>query len=92
MKIEIMNNVSKQIDSLRFQQKLVEEQEILSIFCPKRRRKHPLREYPIDVKETNKCAICANNHATDKCPSIPGLKVVFEGGQLEAESLHSRGA
>lgn len=31
IKIEIMNNISKQIDSLKFQQKLVEEQEILSI-------------------------------------------------------------
>ena len=31
MKIEIMNTVSKQIDSLKFQQKLVEDKEILSI-------------------------------------------------------------
>ena len=89
MKIEIMNTVSKQINSLKFQQKLVEEQESLSIFCPKCRRKHPLRECPLDIKETNKCVICADNHATDKCPSIPGLKAIFEGGQPEAESLHA---
>ena len=92
MKIEIMNIVSKQRDSLKFQQKLVEEQESLSIFCPKCRRNHVLRECPLDIKETNKCAICAKNHATKKCPSISGLKVVLEGGQPEAESLHVMGA
>ena len=91
MKIEIMNTISKQIDSLKFQQKLVEEQESLSIFCPKCRRKHLLRECRLDIKETNKCAICAKNHATEKCPSIPRLKVVLEGGQPEAESLHAMG-
>jgi len=37
MKTEIMNIVSKH--SLKFQQKLVEEQETLSIYCPKCRKK-----------------------------------------------------
>lgn len=81
MKTEIMNNVSKKIDSLKFQQKLVEEQDMLSIFFPKCKINHPLRECPLDIKETNNCEICTDNHATDKCPSIPGLKVVLEGGQ-----------
>ena len=92
MKIEIIYTLSKQIDSLKFQQKLVEEQEILFIFCPKCRRKHPLRECPLDIKETNKCAICIENHDIEKCPSILGLKAVLEGGQPEAESLHVMGA
>ena len=64
----------------------------MSIFCPKCRRKHLLRECPLDIKETNKCAIFTENHATEKCPSITGLKVVLEGGQLEAKSLHAMGA
>jgi len=38
MKTKIMNIVSKQIDSLKFQQKLVEEQEKLSIYCQKCRK------------------------------------------------------
>ena len=37
MKIDIMNTISKQLDSLKFQQKLVEEQESF-IFCPKCRK------------------------------------------------------
>jgi len=63
----------------------------LFIFCPKCRKKHLLREFPLDIKGTNKCANCTENHAIEKCPSIPGLKVVFEGGQPEAESLHAMG-
>jgi len=66
MKIEIMNTVSKQIDSLKFHQKIEKEQESLSIFCPKCRKKHLLRECPLDIKETNKCAICTENHAIVK--------------------------
>jgi len=77
---------------LKFQQKLVEEQEMLSIYYPKCRRKHPLRECPLNIKETNKCGISADNHATEKCPSIPVLKVVLEGGQPESESPHAMGA
>ena len=85
MKIEIMNNVSKQIYSLKFQQKLVEEQESLSTFCPKCTKKHLLREFPLDIKGTNKCAIFTGNHATEKCPSIPGRKLY-----LKEDSLASR--
>lgn len=92
MKIEIMNIVSKKIDSLKFQQKLVEEKESLSIFYPRCRRQHPLRECPLDIKENNKCAICVKNRDIEKCPSIPRLKVVLEGGKPEAESLHAMGA
>jgi len=86
MKIEIMNIVSKQIGSLKFHQKLVEEQESF-FFGPKCRRKHILRKCHVDIKGTNKCATCIENHATEKCLSIPGLKFALERGQPEAESL-----
>lgn len=91
-KIEIMNIVSKQIYSFKFQKKLVEEQDSLSIFSPKCIKKNPLRECPLDVKGTNTCEIFAKNHAMEKCPSITGLKVIFEGGKVEVDSLHAMGA
>ena len=70
IKIEIMNIVSKKINSFKFQQKHVEEQDSLSSFCPKRRKKHLLRECPLYIKGTNKCEICTENHAMEKCPSM----------------------
>lgn len=87
MQIGIMN-IRKKIDSLKIQQKLVDEQEALSIFCPKCRKKILLRECPADLK----CVICAGNHAIEKWASIPGLKVVFEGENSEPEPLHAMGA
>lgn len=92
MKIEIMNTVRKQIDYLKFQQNLEKEQESLSIFGPKCRKKHALRECPANMKSSNKCVICAENHATKDFPSIPGIKVVLEGEHSEPESLHDMGA
>ena len=70
----------------------MKEQESLCMFCPKCRDMHPPKECPLNLKETNKCAICAEDHITEKCPSIPGLNVVFTGGQPEAEYLYAMGA
>lgn len=89
MKIEIMDTVIKKIGSLKFKKKLVEKKETLFIFYSKCRRNHPLRECPLDIKETNKYTISIDNYTTEKCPSLLGLKFVFEGGQPEAESLHA---
>lgn len=33
--------------------------------------------HPLDLKIIETCVICAENHDTKECPSIPGLKVVF---------------
>ena len=66
IKTEIMNTVSKQIDPFKFHKKLAEEQESLSIYCPKCRKKHLLRECPIDLKVVNNCVICAGKHPTKK--------------------------
>jgi len=63
----------------------------LSILCPRCGRKRPLRECPPDIKETNKCSICAENHATKNVPPHLGL-VVIEGGQPKVESLRVEGA
>ena len=46
---------------------------------------------PLNLKETNKCVICAEYHVTEKCPSIPGL-AIFTGGQPKVEYLYAMGA
>jgi len=86
-----MNAISKKIDSLKFQQKLVEEQEALSIYCPNYRKTHILRECPPNSKSDHKCVISLGKHAIEECPSIPGLKETFEGENYEPEPLHTMG-
>ena len=59
------------------------------IFIPKCRKKHPQRECPLNSVE--KCTICELNHATSSCPSLPGLKVVFQRTGEEMETLYFMG-
>lgn len=63
------------------------ENVALSILCPNCRKKHTLRECTLDSKEI--CVICVENNNTKECPSIPGLKFVFqdEAGTSQVESL-----
>lgn len=41
-------------------------------------KKHALRECPLDAKIVETCMICLENHETKGCPSIPGLKAIFQ--------------
>jgi hypothetical protein len=34
------------------------------------------------------CAICAKDHATEQCPSLPGLKVVFKEEEEETKPVY----
>jgi len=64
----IMSYISKKIDYLKFQQKLLEERETLSIYCPKCRRNHIFLEFPLNVKSANKCVISTGKHHTPCFP------------------------
>jgi len=76
-KTYILGSLSEQINALKIQYKKNYENVALSIFCPKCRKKHALRECPLDSKAIETCVICVDNHDTKECPSLPGLKFVF---------------
>lgn len=76
-KIDILGSLSEQIDTLKIQNKQNSENVALFIFCPKFRKKHALRECPLNTTAIETCAICADNHDTKECPSLRGLKAVF---------------
>lgn len=86
-KTDILGSLSEQLDNLKIQNKKKTKNDALSIFCPKCRKKHALRECPLHSLEF--CVICAKNHNTKEWHSIPGLKVVFqdEVGASQVESL-----
>ena len=77
-KIDILGSLSEQLDTLKIQNKQKAEAEALAIFCPKCRKKHALRECPLDAKVVETCMICSENHETKDCPSILGLKAFFQ--------------
>ena len=48
----------------------------MAIFCPKWRHKHPLKECPL--KSIEICALCEKTHDTKYCPSLHGLKEIYD--------------
>ena len=74
-KTEMMSSISSKIDVLRAKQKQVVEDLTLCVFYPKFRKKHPLKECPLDKVEV--CQLCELNHDTKEIPSLPQVKAVL---------------
>eukprot|EP00253_Pinus_taeda_P034750 PITA_34750 len=87
-KSDILGSLSEQLDTLKIHNKQQAESEALAIFCSKCRKKHVLRECPLDAKVVETCVICSESHETKDCPSIPGLKAVFQEDPSTIESLY----
>jgi len=77
-KMDMLGSLSEQIDTVKVKNNQNVENVALSIFCPKCRKKHALRECPLDLKSVETCVICVENHDTNECTSIPGLKAVYQ--------------
>ena len=88
-KTDILGSLSEQLNTLKIQNKQKTKDDALAIFFPKCRKKHALREYPLDAKIVETCMIYLERHETKGCPSISGLKAVFqeETAPNSAESL-----
>jgi hypothetical protein len=88
-KINLLGTIGSQLDTLNIKKKKEEENPVLSIFCSKCRKRHPLRECPLD--NVSVCAICMENHKIEDCPSLPGLQAIFRGREkLLGLNLHLR--
>ena len=86
-KTDILGSLSEQLDTLKIQNKQKTEVDALAIFGPKCRKKHALRECPLDAKVVETCMICSESHETKNYPSIPRLKAVFQEEPNSVESL-----
>jgi hypothetical protein len=71
-KTYILSTLGSQLDTLKIKQNKEVENATLTIYCPKCRKIHPLKECPLDNIEL--CGICAENHATENFPSLPGAQ------------------
>lgn len=58
----------------------------LFILCSKCRNKHPLREFPLN--SVHVCLICELDHATEKCPSLLGVKASMKVTNKEVEVVY----
>jgi hypothetical protein len=77
-KTDILGTLSSQLDTIKVKKKQEEENLGLSILCSKCRKRHPLRECPLNTVSI--CGICMENHSTEDYPSLPSWQVVFKQG------------
>jgi len=73
---EMLQTLAMQMDTLHIKRKQEEVERALAIFFPRCTRRHPRNECPLNSIEV--CSVCEENHSTDKCPSLPGLKAVYQ--------------
>jgi hypothetical protein len=90
LRTDILSTLSAQDGHLASKTKAARIGQDYGVFCPKCRKKHPERECPLNSIE--ECAICELNHATSSCPSLPGLKAVFQGMGEDMEQLYLMGS
>ena len=76
-KTDILNTIGNQLDTMKHKKKQEDERATMEISCPRSRQKHMEREFPINSIEGH--GICALEHATGKCPSLPGLQTIYKG-------------
>jgi len=82
-KTDILGTLTTQFDIMQAKQKQAEAEQNLAIFCPRCRKKHSHKEFPLDVVKV--CAICTRDHPTEGCLSLPGLKAVYKEAEGESE-------
>ena len=76
-KTDILGTLSSQFDVLKTKRRKEEEDiAALHIFCPKCRKRHPLKECPLNIISV--CALCSDKHPTDNFPSLLELQALYK--------------
>ena len=74
-----MHTLALKMDTMQVRRNQEEAERALAIFCHQCTRKHPRNKCPLNVIEA--CLVCEENHANEKCPSLPGLKTIYQSGE-----------
>ena len=72
-KTDLLSILGTQVDVLKANKKKEEQEQALAIFCSKCRKKHPLRECPLDSIQV--CGLCTENHSTENCLRLKELQM-----------------
>ena len=72
-KTDLLSTLGTQVDVLKANKKKEEQEQALAIFCSKCRKKHPLRECPLDSIQV--CGLCTENHSTENCLRLKELQL-----------------
>lgn len=84
-KNEMLHTLARQMDTMQINMKQEEAKIAFVVFCLKCTRRHPRNECPLNPIEI--CSIYEKNHSTNKFPSLPGLKFLYQGIEGVIEQL-----
>jgi hypothetical protein len=77
-KNDILSTVGSQMDTLKINKKQEKDNAAMCIFCPRCRRKHSSRGFPLD--KISVCGFCIEDYPTEKCRSLPNLLSIYRSG------------
>eukprot|EP00253_Pinus_taeda_P033242 PITA_33242 len=67
-KTDLFSTLGTQIDTLKAKKRQEEEDQMMAIFCPKCRKKHALKDCPLENIQV--CAFCTENHDIFHCSKV----------------------
>ena len=85
-KTDILGTISAQMDTLNIKKKF--EDEALAIFCSRCKKKHPIKNCPLN--SISVCGVCVKDHTTEDCLSLPGLQSIYKGANEPAAQQGQR--
>ena len=85
-KSEMLQILAMQMDALHIKRKQEETERALVIFFPRCTRGHPMNECPLNSIGVR--LVCEEDHSIDKCPSLLGLKAVYQGAVGVTEQIY----
>ena len=88
-KTDLLSTLGNQIDTLKAKRKQEDEDQIMAIFCPKRRKKHALKDCPLENIQV--CAFCTENHDIFNCSKVKVLQNCNMAANAEMENVYYMG-
>eukprot|EP00253_Pinus_taeda_P024888 PITA_24888 len=88
-KTDLLSMIGNQIDTLKAKKKQEVEDQIMAIFCPKCRKKHALKECPLENIQV--CAFCTEQHDIFNCPKVKVLQNCNMAANAEMENVYYMG-
>ena len=76
IKTKILGTLTSQFSSLKTKNRQEEEDATLKIFCPKCRKRHPLKECPINTIVV--CTLCTEKHSTEIFLALPEIQAIYK--------------
>jgi hypothetical protein len=86
--MDILSTIGSHLDTLKIKNKQKEENETMSIFFPRCRRKHSSRECPLD--NILVCGFYNEDQLNENFPSLPSLLDIYISGDPRESSYAPR--